>query len=933
MLPFALVAVAGLASVALPGPPMDATLFAVASAITAVMLGFGVLSVLRHRERWMIVILPFGYLVVAALLRHASEGSASGFLPLVLLPIVWLAVFGSRREMIAGLVAMAIALLVPFVVFGEPHYPPSALRSALLFVMVAALTGLTIQSLLDRERAARGRLAGILATATETSIIATDPRGTITLFNAGAERMLGYGADEVVGVVTPALIHDDGEVAERAAELGIEPGPEVFFVVPLREGAERRRWTYVRKDGERLAVSLAVTVERDDRGAVTGYLGVATDITARMRAQAALKAERDLTSAGIDTAGALVLVLDGGGRILRFNQACERLTGRAAEDVLGRRPWDMLVPPEDADALRALITEARPEQFPMAADAVWLTAAGERRLIAWSCTCLTGDDGEIVMMINAGIDITDQRASEEELRISTDRLQGILEHATSAIAVKDLEGRYLVVSRAWKDAAGVEDALGRTDDELFPPAEAEARHQGDAEVLRTGAAVEHERESGDATYLVVDFPLRDVRGQVYAIGSVATDISERRRALVEAVETSRAKSAFLANMSHEIRTPLNGVIGMLELLGDTPLDTEQRQYVKTASTSGDALLGVINDVLDFSKIEAGKFELDEQDIDLRVVVEDTCEMVAPQAQAKGVELTVWIEESLPPRVRGDGGRLRQVITNLVSNAVKFTASGEVSVRVRAETRGEASVLLHVEVQDTGIGIAPDALDRLFEPFTQADSSTTRRFGGTGLGLAISRHLVELMGGELSAESRAGHGSTFRFTAPLGAAPSARTSRRSRVTLPADLRVLVVDDNATNRAIVTAYLGARACTCDEAEDGRTALAALEAAAGQGRAVPARRARRADAGDDRPRAGGGHPRQPAPRGVPHRDADLGGRAIGDRQRPARRPVPHEARPPRAAARGRRRRLRGRVGGRRRAAAGGDPGGRGRRAAAAC
>ena len=244
------------------------------------------------------------------------------------------------------------------------------------------------------------------------------------------------------------------------------------------------------------------------------------------------------------------------------------------------------------------------------------------------------------MIISTGIDVTDQRRSEEQLRVSTDRLQGILEYATSAIAVKDLDGRYLVVSRAWKDAAGVEDALGRTDGDLFPPAEAEARHQGDAEVLRTGAAVEHERESGGATFLVVDFPLRDAAGEVYAIGSVATDISERRRALAEAVEASRAKSEFLANMSHEIRTPLNGVIGMLELLARHAAGRRPaRSTCRRRASSGDALLGVINDVLDFSKIEAGKFELDEHDIDVREIVEDTCEMVAPQAHGKGVELT------------------------------------------------------------------------------------------------------------------------------------------------------------------------------------------------------------------------------------------------------------------------------------------------------
>jgi two-component system sensor histidine kinase/response regulator len=835
MLPFALAAIAGLASVALPGPPMDHTLFGIACGVTAGTLVIGLVLLGRHQERWLIGILPVGYLVVAALLRHASAGSASGFLPLVLVPVVWLGVFGTRRQLIVGLVALAVTLLVPFAVFGEPHYPPSALRSAFLSLMVAAQTGLTMQRLLAEVRATRDRLAGVLSAATGTAIIAVDATGApITLFNAGAERMLGYRADEVVGVATPALFHDADEIAERAAELGIEGGFEVFATVPRREGAETRPWTYVRKDGERLRVSVTVTEQHDAHGVVTGFLGVATDVTEAFRAQAALKAERGMIATGIDTAAALILVLDGDGVIVTFNRACERVTGRSAQDMIGSLPWDTLLPPEAAQPVRSEFAAIRPEDFPLTSEYEWLTASGERRLISWASTCLVDGDGAITHVINTGVDITDQRRSEERLRVSTDRLKGILEYTTASIAVKDLEGRYLLVSRAWEESAGVCDVLGSTDRELFSAEDAESRLQGDDEVLRTGDAVEYERESGNETFVEVSFPLRDSHGAIYAIGSVATDISERRRAFAEAVAASRIKSEFLANMSHEIRTPLNGVIGMLELLGDTPLDTAQRSYVQTASSSGDALLGVINDVLDFSKIEAGMFGLDEHDVDVRQIVEDTCEMVAPQAHAKNVELTVWIDDALPAGLRGDGGRLRQVLTNLLSNSVKFTPRGEVAVRVSAESEDDAYALLHVEVSDTGIGIDPDELARLFEPFTQGDTSTTRRFGGTGLGLAISLRLVEMMGGELTAESRRDHGSTFRFSARLGRTTSARATRRSRAALPEHLRVLVVDDNDTNRSIVAGYLAARVTVCDQAESGSTALAMLHAAARDGRA---------------------------------------------------------------------------------------------------
>ncbi|HEX5900233.1 MAG TPA: PAS domain S-box protein [Solirubrobacteraceae bacterium] len=834
MLPFAVAAVAGLGSVALPGPDLDPALFGIACAITAGMLVVGLLGYVRHQERWLIGVLPLGYLVVAALLRHASAGSASGFLPLVLIPVVWLGVFGTRRQLNVGLVVLAATLLVPFALFGEPHYPPSALRSALLSLMVAALTGLTMQRLLAEVRSGRDRLFGLLDAATETAIVAVHASGApITLFNRGAERMLGYRADEVVGVASPGLFLDPAEIAERAAELDVEPGYEVFVTVPRRDGDETRQWTYVRKDGQRIRVSMTVTVQRDAQGAETGFLGVATDITERVRAQAELQAERDIIATGIDTAGSLILVLDGNGTIVTFNRACERLTGRSAKEMIGRRTWEVLAPPETAQAVRREFAAIRPEHFPVTTEREWITTSHDRRLISWASTCLVGADGEITYVISTGVDITDQRRSEERLRVSTDRLKGILEYTTVGITVKDLEGRYVLVSRAWEEAAGVCDVLGGTDRELFSPEDAESRLRGDDEVLRTGDAVEYERESGDQTFAVVSFPLRDGHGAIYAIGSVATDISERRRAFADAVAASRIKSEFLANMSHEIRTPLNGVIGMLELLGDTPLDNSQRSYVQTASSSGDALLRVINDVLDFSKIEAGKFDLDEHDIDVRQIVEDTCEMVAPQAHAKGVELTAWIEDTLPSGLRGDGGRLRQVLTNLLTNSVKFTPQGEVAVRVSAEVVDVTRAILHVEVTDTGIGIDADELERLFEPFTQADSSTTRRFGGTGLGLAISVRLVAMMGGELTADSRRGHGSTFRFSAQLGLTASTRPSRRPRVALPENLHVLVVDDNATNRDIVSAYLTGRVTVCDQATGGATALEMLEAAAHDGR----------------------------------------------------------------------------------------------------
>jgi PAS domain S-box-containing protein len=448
-------------------------------------------------------------------------------------------------------------------------------------------------------------------------------------------------------------------------------------------------------------------------------------------------------------------------------------------------------------------------------------------------------------------DVTDRKAAEASLEASERRAARALETAPDAFVSLDDAG----LITGWN--ARAESVFGWSRDEvigremadcLIPEADREDHRRQIERFVATGTG----RLPGRRQEVMMlhrngyEFLAEMTMSAVettdgYSFTAFLRDVTERRRAEAElalardqALDASRMKSMFVANMSHEIRTPMNGVIGMTELLLDTELDDEQREYVEAISSSGDALLTLIDDILDLSKVEAGKLELDPTVFYVRDAIAQACGMLAGRAREKGVELVIAVESLPPGPVRGDGARLRQVITNFVSNAVKFTAHGEVVVRLSSRPTDDAGrVLVRVAVTDTGIGIEPRALRHLFKPFQQADSSTTRKYGGSGLGLAISRHLIELMGGLVGADSKPGLGSTFWLELPLDRAEVADTPDDAR-GLPG-LRILVVSDE--DRAdpgggAVERNLRAWRTACNVTHDAAGAVDVMESASRSG-----------------------------------------------------------------------------------------------------
>ncbi|NQT70906.1 MAG: PAS domain S-box protein [Desulfobacteraceae bacterium] len=669
-----------------------------------------------------------------------------------------------------------------------------------------------------------------------------DLAGNLTFFNDQFYEIFGYSRDELLG-----LNNRDYTTPETAKRM-YQNFNEIY-----RTGKPSSIIEYeiIRKDGTINIVEISASLIKDSSGEPIGFRGVVRDISERKRVEEAMRESEERYLSVMEAAPDPIIVYDIDGMVTYLNPAFTGTFGWTMEESLGHRTY--FVPEENVSETKDAIERVFRGETIRSLATRRLTKDGGILDVQLSASMFMGRDGKPAGRIMILRDVTEREKMAAAMRESEERYRSLFEESIDAICVAGADGKILDFNRAALDM------WGYTREEMmrlgapglyFDPGNRSSFKQ---DIEKKGSVRDYE-----VRYRKKDGTLMECRestilyraddGSIIGYQGIIRDVTERNRMVVElrqakedAETANRSKTEFLASMSHEIRTPMNAIIGMADLLKETPLMPEQLQYVRVFSSAGENLLKIINDILDISKVEAGQLDLEQIDFDLVEIVEKTCEVVAMRAHEKGLDLAFHVMPDVPNYLVGDPVRLRQILINLIGNAIKFTAKGEVFLEVKKQSseltgKGAKDVELLFSVTDTGIGIPPEKRDLIFDSFTQADSSTTREYGGTGLGLTISKRLVKLMGGVIRVESEVDQGSTFAFTArfQVQAEPkkfvqpplvAAKEPAMGMPAAPEDLQplnILLVEDVEDNRLLIQSYLKKTPYQIEIAENGVIAV---------------------------------------------------------------------------------------------------------------
>ncbi|MGD9639370.1 MAG: PAS domain S-box protein, partial [Alphaproteobacteria bacterium] len=606
-------------------------------------------------------------------------------------------------------------------------------------------------------------------------VIATDIDGKITQINRIAQKLTGWTSEKAVGKQIDEIFNIiDSNTREKT------PNPVSLIISGSKNTTTSKNIILISKDKTEYHISDSASPIKDNMGNIRGAVLVFRDTSDEYKMMQEIKTGQERYNQLVEQCRIVIWEMDVNGLYTYVNHVAEIVSGYSEEDAIGKMHFYDLHPEKEREEFKERIFDAFSKKVSFQNEENYLqTKDGRIVWISTNATPIIGANDELLGYRGNDTDITDRKNAEEKLKEANKRFSLAVQGSNDGLWDWDITNNSFFISPRWKDIIGYkDDELPNEfssfknnlhpDDALYVMEYLENYLQGEFSEYNIEFRMKHKdgsyrwiRAKGDS--------YRDDDEIPYRIAGSHTDITMRKQAEKElllakevAENASTAKSQFLANMSHEIRTPMNGVVGMTELLMRTELNEKQKKYVDMLKQSCDNLLSLINDILDFSKIEAKKLELENIDFDLRLTVEDIAEMLSVNAQTKGLELICLIEPDVPSLVRGDAGRLRQILTNLISNAIKFTEKGEINIHVTCDGFLPEKSVIKFEVIDTGIGISPEKLDILFKPFSQIDGTSTRKYQGTGLGLAISKELSEMMGGHIGVHSEENNGSSFWF---------------------------------------------------------------------------------------------------------------------------------------------------------------------------